>query len=400
MKKIILALSILILLSCEDDRLPENTFDSRKATSERELLANGLSVIPGQVVSVQLEYKNQDLSSVSSTFDTGGLGDDIINLTITEPYEYNYRLDNNGLDISVRLLNEGNGVVFELNQNNKEFKGLIDKGNYKIVIQNNIEWEIFDSSLVPVFIQPDPQYLGSFGDEVFNNFFLERDLFQLISVQKCEYCDLKNAQDSSIFGNQIYNNVSFRGSDLRNSDFSNSQFKNAQFSSFIDNTTVLFTYGQTNLNNSKFTYCIMDSVNFSDTYDLNKVHFYYSDMNFANFRNTKGQYIDFESTLLWSSSFTNVKYDKSRFVGSVATSSDFSNSSIINSNMTSGVFTNSNFNYTILTANLLNYARFDSVSAKGADFCLITAIGCDFDSLKVDSETKCNPNEVIEEEEK
>lgn len=87
MKKIILALSILILLSCEDDRLPENTFDIRKATSERELLANGFSTIPGQVVSIQLEYKNQDLSSVSSSFDSGGLGDDVVKLSIKETFE-------------------------------------------------------------------------------------------------------------------------------------------------------------------------------------------------------------------------------------------------------------------------------------------------------------------------
>jgi len=382
-------------LSCEDDRLPENTFDIRKATSERELLANGFSTIPGQVVSIQLEYKNQDLSSVSSSFDSGGLDDDVVKLSIKETFEFNYRLDNNGKDITATLLNEANGTMFQLNNDIKEFKGVIEKGNYRLVIQNNTEWEMFDSTLIPVFIQPDPQYLATFGDEVFNLFYLNRDLYQLISVQKCEYCDLANAKDSIIFRNQYYNNVSFRGSDLRNSDFSYSQFKNAQFNSLIDNNTTLYTYGQTNLNNSVFTYCTMDSVNMGDTYDMNKVNFYYSDMNFANFKNTKGQYIDFESTLLWYSDFSNVLYDKCRFVGAVVESSNFQNASVINTNMTSGVFTNSNFDYAILTANFLNYARFDSVSAYGTDFCLTTAIGCDFDNLKTNSETLCNPKDTV-----
>ena len=285
--------------------------------------------------------------------------------------------------------------MFQLNNDIKEFKGVIEKGNYRLVIQNNTEWEMFDSTLIPVFIQPDPQYLATFGDEVFNLFYLNRDLYQLISVQKCEYCDLANAKDSIIFRNQYYNNVSFRGSDLRNSDFSYSQFKNAQFNSLIDNNTTLYTYGQTNLNNSVFTYCTMDSVNMGDTYDMNKVNFYYSDMNFANFKNTKGQYIDFESTLLWYSDFSNVLYDKCRFVGAVVESSNFQNASVINTNMTSGVFTNSNFDYAILTANFLNYARFDSVSAYGTDFCLTTSIGCDFDNLKTNSETLCNPKDTV-----
>lgn len=211
---------IFLLFSCEDERLHKNTYTIRKATSEKEIFNSNGTIVPGQVVSVKLEYINQDIEfSFGWDYDTGELGFDEFNIVFTETYEFNYRLDPNGTDISVKLLSENNDLIFELNQGNLEFRGNINAGNYKIQIINPLEWASPDSSLVPVFIQPDYKYLNSFGNVVLTDNYLERDVYQLISVGKCEYCDLKDSE-SGIMDQQYLRDVSFRGSDLRNSDFS------------------------------------------------------------------------------------------------------------------------------------------------------------------------------------
>ncbi len=61
MKKTLILLSLILIMACEDNRLPNNTFATRKATSEKEIVNTNQKTIPGQVVSVQLEYINQDL---------------------------------------------------------------------------------------------------------------------------------------------------------------------------------------------------------------------------------------------------------------------------------------------------------------------------------------------------
>jgi uncharacterized protein YjbI with pentapeptide repeats len=378
--------------------LNKNTFATRKATSEKEIYNTGNRVIPGQVVSIQLEYLSQDLSlSASMIEDTGEIGFDEIPLSIPEANEFNYRLDANGFNISVRMLNGDGNQVFELTPQSPEFKGVLNQGDYKILIYNHLEWVSSDSSVIPVFIQPDFNYLEGFGNTVFNDVYLDKDLFQLISVKKCENCDLSFG-DSTIFGNQFYSEVSFRGADLSRSDFRRSYFENAVFSSFIDNNIPIFSRGHTVINNASFQYCIMNYANFSDTYELNNSNFFFSDINFSNFRNSRGRYINFESTVLGSSTFNGVRYVESRFVGANATGSYFDSASVIDSDLSSLIMTNSFYRHGTLNASILNYALLDSVTAYGTDFCRTRRIGTDFSNLKVDSTTLCNPLEVPETE--
>ena len=150
-------------------------------------------------------------------------------------------------------------MIFHLYSENTEYKGLLLAGEYKLVIENHIEWMDMDSSIIPVFLQPDYQYLEDFGSTVINNSYHERDIYQLISVKKCEYCDLANG-DSTVFGGQFYSEVSFRGSNLSNSNFTRSYFENSIFSSYIDNEIPIYSYGHTNLNNAIFEYCKMNWV--------------------------------------------------------------------------------------------------------------------------------------------
>lgn len=392
MKYFILFLIIISAISCEDERLHKNTFALRKATSEKEVFEKEKTIVPGQVVSVQLEYINQDIEFCFGWFyDTGSLGIDEFNIEFVETYEFNYRLDPNATEISVKLLNENDNVIFELNQTNLEFKGNINAGTYKLQIINPIEWIFPDSSLVPVFIQPDYQYLNSFGNEVLTDNYLERDVYQLISVGKCEYCDLKNAEEG-IMNQQFLREVSFRGADMRNSNFSNSIMPHSIFSSFIPNTTTDFTYGHTNLNNAKLRYCNLDSSDISDTYDMNNADFYFSTLYRAIFSNSIGKYVNFESCIISSSTFENVDFSDSFFIGAIGDSTHANNSKIIDTDMTYGIFTNSFYNNVIFTGSRLDYARFDSVSAFGSDFCLISRVSANFDSLKVDENTLCNPN--------
>jgi hypothetical protein len=72
MKYIISFLIIFsFLLSCKDERLHKNTYSIRKATSEKEIFNSNGTIFPGQVVSVQLEYINQDIEfSFGWNYDT------------------------------------------------------------------------------------------------------------------------------------------------------------------------------------------------------------------------------------------------------------------------------------------------------------------------------------------
>lgn len=397
MKKTLILLSLILIMACEDNRLPNNTFATRKATSEKEIVNTNQKTIPGQVVSVQLEYINQDLAlSASMLEDTGELGYDDIPLYIPETNEFNYRLDPNGLNISVKLINSDGNQIFELNPQTLEFKGVLNQGDYNILIYNNSEWVSTDTSIVPVFIQPDFNFLEGFGNQVFSDTYLEKDLYQLISVKKCENCDLSFG-DSTIFGGQFYSEVSFRGADLSKSEFTRSYFENAVFSSLTDNNITIFTRGHSVLNYTSFRYCKMNYANFSNTYELNNANFFFSDINFSNFQNSRGRYIDFESTLLGSSTFNSVRYVESRFVGANATGSYFDSASVIDSDLSSFVMTNSFYRDGSLNASILNYALFDSVTVYGTDFCRTRKIGTDFSNLKADSTTLCNPLNVDEE---
>lgn len=84
----------------------------------------------------------------------------------------------------------------------------------------------------------------------------------------------------------------------------------------------------------------------------------------------------------------------SNFIGTFADTTYADSSHILGSDLTFGIFTNSFYNNVVFTGSKLDYARFDSVYAFGSDFCLITKVGTNFDSLKVSSKTLCNPNEI------
>lgn len=399
MKLIISLFLIFFLLSCKEERLPDNTYSKRKATSEQEISKKGNIVLPGQVVSMQLEYINQDLKFCFGwDYDTGTSGVDEINLKIPEDYEFKYRLEQNGYEVNVRLINGSGAIVFELNQNNLQYTGNLTAGDYKLQIINPIEWISPDSNLIPVFIQPDHIYLSDFGNSVLTKNYLSRDVVQLISVGKCEYCDLQNAE-SGIMDYQYLKNVSFRASDLRNSDFSHSILTHSKFSSFIANETEQYMWGQTNLNNAKFRYCLLDSSDLSNTYDMNNADFYFSNFYRSIISNSIGRYVNFESCILSSSTFRNVAYNNSYFIGAVSDSCYADSSKFIDSDLTYAIFTNSSFNYTKFTGSRLDYARFDSVYMYGSDLCLISKINTNFDSLKVDANTLCNPNQKSTEEE-
>lgn len=392
MKYILLLISLIFLISCNDEKLPDNIYDKRKATSEQEIAKKDKVVAPGQVVSLQLEYINQDLQFCFGwNYDTGTSGVDEVKINIPEDYEFNYRLELNGHLASVKFLNESGELVFELNESNMQFKGLLTAGNYRIQIINPIEWVSPDSSLVPAFIQPDNMYLNTFANEILTKNYLKRDVYQLISIGKCEYCDLKSAE-SGIMDYQYLSNVSFRGSDLRNSDFSHSILNNTKFSSFIENNTKDFLWGHTNLNSAKFRYCNLDSSDLSNTYDMNNVDFYFSRLYRVNLNNSYGRYVNFESCILASSTFKNAEFKNSFFIGTVADSSLADSSKFIDTDLTYGIFNSSSFNYVKFTGSRLDYIRFDSVYAYGADFCLTSRVSANFDSLRVDDKTLCSPS--------
>lgn len=52
-------------------------------------------------------------------------------------------------------------------------------------------------------------------------------------------------------------------------------------------------FGQTNINNTKFTYCNLDSANLSNTYNMNNSNFYFSSMYRSKFINSIGKYVNF-----------------------------------------------------------------------------------------------------------
>jgi hypothetical protein len=248
-----------------------------------------------------------------------------------------------------------------------------------------------------MIIQPDWENIPSDERVSLADNYFEEDTYVVISDISCPGCEFRTTEaNEGALEHLSLDDFDFKATNFNFSNFSNSTFRRAFFGvpdqgRFIQPSTFnAANFSDCIFTNASFISGDQDGENLSLDIDFTNTIFDQSNFVSAEISGCYGINVSFEGCTMINSIVTNNDFRSVRLIGTDIPFSIFTGNDFTNAEMTGADPSYSDISNSIFRRAVMSFTDFTSATANGADFCFVTKIDIEIDSLITDETTLCD----------
>lgn len=362
---ILVVLTVLYFNSYGCNNNPVNSSNTNyPAMVEQDFQNSSLQARPGSVIVIELEDLN---SPPDSVFDTDEIGTDAIPIKYTETAQHSFRLDESTSFEMMMVRQATKEEIFMISSANPYISLSIPAGDYILLFKSHRPYGTSETGDQLIFIQPDKISTQ-------NTDYDDAQLKQFISTRQCDGCNLSNANLS----HKWLSYVSLVGANLNGAKFEFTEFDKSNLTG-------------ASIQNAAFAFAEFDSTDFSHT-DLKGSAIISTRFKVVNFAGS-----DFSSASLKGSTFSGVNFNDADFSDAELSNAVFDFTiqllrvNMKHANLIGAKFTNVDISKADFSLSNLTSATFNTVNARGTNFCGALKDRINARMVFTDDDTQCWP---------